>query len=138
MIYVHHALEAIPANLNRVALLSDRHTLGKRRWRGVAADGREFSFVLEEPLVHGAVFHATRTAFYVLLQEPERIIEVPLGAAANAARVAWLIGSHHFPIEVKNGTIRVADSASVRRLFVREHISFKERKAVFQPLKAGE
>jgi len=138
MIHVHHVLEAIPANLTRVPLAVDRHTLAKRRWRGVAADGREFSFVLEEPLVHGAVFHASKTSFYVLLQEPERIVEVPLGSAANATRVAWLFGSHHFPIEVKNGTIRVADSAAVRKLFVREHISFKERKGVFQPIKAGE
>ncbi len=138
MISVHHALLEIPVNLNRVALIADRHTITKRRWRGVAADGREFNFILDEPLVHGAVFHATKSVFYVLLQEPERIVEVPLGSAVNAARVAWLIGGHHFPIEVRNGTIRVADAATVRRLFAREHISFKERKAVFHPLKAGE
>jgi len=138
MIYVHQALDAIPVNLKRVALSADRHTVAKRRWRGVAADGREFSFVLDEPLVHGAVFHATKTDFYVLIQEPERIVEIPLGTPSNAARVAWLIGSHHLPLEVRNGTIRVADSAAVRKLFLREHISFKQRKAVFHPLKVGE
>ena len=138
MIHVHHALAAIPANLTRVPLAADRHTLAKKRWRGKAADGHLFNFVLDEPLVHGAVFHASKTSFYVLLQEPERIVEVPAGTVANAARVAWLIGSHHFPIEVKNGGLRVADSPAVRTLLVREHISFKERKAVFQPLKAGE
>jgi urease accessory protein len=138
MTYVHHVIEAIPANLTRVPLGVDRHTLSKRRWRGVAADGRSFSFVLEEPIVHGAVFHASKTSFYVIIQEPERIVEVPLGSPASAARMAWLFGSHHFPVEVKNGTIRLADSAAVRKLFAREHICFKERKAVFQPFKAAE
>jgi len=135
MVNVHHALAVIPAHLTRVALLADRHTVAKKRWRGVAADGKEFNFALEEPLVHGAVFYASKTSFYVLLQEPERIVEIPLHGAAATARIAWLMGGHHFALEIKNGSIRVTDSAAVRRLLAREHISFKERKAVFHPFR---
>jgi len=138
MEFVHHSLAEIPPNLTRVSLVVDRHTLAKRRWRGTAGDGREFGFDLDEPLFHGAVFFADDQSFYVLLQEPERILEVSLTTAAIAARLAWTIGHSHLPIQIKNGSLRVADALATRRLFAREHISFRERKAVFQPLKPGQ
>ncbi len=135
MDFVHHALVQIPLQLTRIPLIVDRRTLAKRRWHAVAGDGREFGFDLAEPLFHGAVFFATKTHFYVLLQEPERILEVSLGNAAAAAKVAWAIGNLRFPLQIKNGTIRVMDDPGIRRLFAREHISFRERKSVFQPIK---
>ncbi len=137
MDFVHHPLAAVPANLVRVPLVVDRHTLAKRRWRGVAEDKHEFGFDLDEPLYHGAIFFASEENFYVLLQEPESILEVTLNQPSVAARIAWIVGHSHFPIQIKNGTLRVADALATRRLFAREHVSFRERKAVFQPLKPG-
>ena len=44
-------------NESEVILLSvDRHTLARKRWRGVASDGSEFGFDLENSLKHGAAF----------------------------------------------------------------------------------
>ncbi len=136
-IVVRHALVQIPANLARVPLGASRHTLAKNRWRGVAANGRSFTFELEEPLVHGAIFHADETAFYVLLQDPEKILEIPLGSPTATARLAWMIGHHHFPVQIKGSTLRLADQPAARRLFALEHVCFRERKSVFQPFRPG-
>ena len=38
----------------KISIPIDRYTLAKRRWRGVAEDGREFGFDLEAPLADGA------------------------------------------------------------------------------------
>ncbi len=41
-------------SLPTVRISADRLTLAKRRWRGIADDGREFGFDLAAPLADGA------------------------------------------------------------------------------------
>ncbi len=125
------------ASLPPVRIPVDRLTLAKRRWRGVAEDGREFGFDLEKPLADGdAAFQAE--SLYVIAQKYEPVLEVALGTdAPTAARLGWLIGNLHFPLEVACATVRVADDPALRQLFEREHIAFVACKRVFHPLSGG-
>ena len=120
---------------SRVSIIVDRREMEKRLWRGVVGDGREFGFDLEHPLRHGLVFFATDTQYYVILQQPEKVLEVDLGDATTAARIGWKIGNLHLPIQVEPGIARVIDDLSVRRMLDREGIAYRETKAVFEPMK---
>ncbi len=124
------------SHLSRVSIVVERQDLAKRRWRGVAGDGHEFGFDLEEPLHHGAVFFVSDASYYVVVQQLEPVLEVALSDPAHSARLGWMIGNLHFPIHVEHGFVRVADDAAIRQLFQREHVHFHEKKALFQPLKA--
>jgi len=136
MDFIRSALPQVPPNLPRVSIVVDRFTLAKRRWRGVAGDGREFGFDLDEPLKHEAAFFASDTAYYIVKQEPERVLEVALANdSARAAQIGWTIGNLHFPMQVEGSLIRVADDPALRQLFEREHVQYEARKAVFLPLK---
>jgi urease accessory protein len=135
---VHDHLHDVSPALPRVPLAVDRLTLARRRWRGTASDGSDFGFDLEHPLVDGDVFHATGAAAYVIEQRAEPVLEVALGMdAPAAARLGWIIGNLHFPLEVDGGLVRVADDPALRQLFEREHVHFHGREAVFRPLGAG-
>ena len=120
--------------LREVTLAADRHTLAKRRWRGVAADGREFGFDLTEPLSHGASIFQTDQARYVIAQTPEPVLAVQLHTPIQAARVAWQVGNLHFPIAIRENTVLVEDDPALRQMFEREHIEFKTVREVFQPM----
>ncbi|MEA3209953.1 MAG: urease accessory protein [Chthoniobacter sp.] len=116
----------------------DRHVLAKRRWRGVAEDGTEFGFDLEAPLADGAPVFQSDSAVYRLAQKYEPVLEVALGADASAAaRLGWIIGNLHFPLEVAGATVRVIDDPALRQLFEREGIVFVSAKRVFHPLGGG-
>lgn len=119
-----------PAGGANVKLPVDRLTLAKRRWRGVAEDGREFGFDLDAPLEDGESF----ASHYVIAQMPEAILEL---RADQPARLGWLLGNLHFPIEIDGGTIRVADDAAVRRMLERERVPFTATARVFRPLGGG-
>jgi urease accessory protein len=139
MDFIRHALHFSASEfpqLARVSIVVERVDLAKRRWRGVAGDGREFGFDLDAPLWHGAVFYVTDSVYYCILQQPERVLEVGFTDPTAAARLGWTIGSLHFPMEVEHGTIRVADDIALRQLFEREQIHYREGRAVFQPMKA--
>jgi urease accessory protein len=113
-------------------------TLAKRRWRGVAEDGQEFGFDLENPLQDNAAVFQSATAVYILSQKYEPVLEVALGAdSPTAARLGWLIGNLHFTIEVAGPTVRVIDDPAVRQLFEREGIAYVPCKRVFHPLSGG-
>lgn len=115
----------------------DRLTLAKRRWRGVAEDGREFGFDLEKPLADGAVVFKAES-LYVIAQKYEPVLEVSLASdAPGAAKMGWMIGNLHFPLEVAGSVVRVADDPALRQLFEREHIAFVACKRVFHPLSGG-
>ncbi len=120
--------------LARVALRVDRLTLRKRRWRGEAADGTEFGFDLAEPLADGDVFFQSAEARYQLQQEPEPVLAITLGAAADAARLGWNIGNLHFQIAVAADTIQVPDDPALRQMLAREGIEHRAVLAVFRPL----
>ena len=131
---IHHALPHAPAGLPRVALTVDRHTAAKTRWRGTAADGREFGFDLHHPLAPGDVFFASDTAAYVLAQQPEPVLELDLSAdPAEAARLGWSIGNLHLPAQVDGAVLRLADDPGVRRALERLHLAPRVAVAVFTP-----
>jgi urease accessory protein len=124
-----------------ISLPVDRQTLAKRRWRGVAEDGREFGFDLEHALSDGDVYFEGDAARYVIAQKPEPVLEVSMSeselSAAAFARIGWSIGNLHFQIEITSDVIRVADDSALRQLFERELIPFVETVTVFHPLGGG-
>ena len=84
----------------------------------------------------GAAFLCAR--LYVISQKYEPVLEVGLDAdASTAARLGWLIGNLHFPLEVAGSIVRVADDPALRQLFAREHIAFTACMRVFHPLGGG-
>ena len=118
-----------------VFLLADRATLAKRRWRGVAQDGREFGFDLDHPLTDGAVFHRESGKSYVISQAPESVLEVELGSdPGRAAVISWQIGNLHFPVEITDQVIRCADDPAIRLLLSRERVPWRARVATFRPI----
>jgi urease accessory protein len=120
----------------------ERLTLAKRRWRGVAEDGREFGFDLEKPLIDGAAVFQSEKAVYVLAQKYEPVLEVRMAECGmrnggDAARLGWMIGNLHFQIEIADDIVRVVDDPAVRQLFEREGIAYTVCKRVFHPLSGG-
>ena len=132
---IHGELMAATAAKPRISLDADRMTLAKRRWRGVAQDGREFGFDLPHPLTDGAAFFETDECLYIVVQQPETLFEIKPGAPHEAARIGWMIGNLHFPIEIDGDILRVPEDAAVRQLFEREHIHFHTVRKIFRPLK---
>ena len=126
------------ASLSAVRISVERLTLAKRRWRGLAEDGADFGFDLETPLADGACVFQNERAAYFVAQKYEPVLEVALGADAPAsARLGWIIGNLHFPLEVAGAIVRVADDSALRQLFERERIAFVACKRVFHPLSGG-
>ena len=135
---VHHHLHLHDDQRPLVPLWVDRATLAKRRWRGTAEDGKEFGFDLDYPLADGDAVVATDSAVYVVRQTDEAVITIPLGLApAQAARLGWLLGNLHFPIQVMEREVRVPDDPAVRQMLEREHLPFTPASAVFCPLGGG-
>lgn len=135
---IHDHLPSQNSALQKVALLAERGTLAKRRWRGRAEDGTEFGFDLAHALADGDAFFASEHAVYFLKQLPEPVLEVELGADAPAcARLGWIIGNLHFKIAIEGPLVRVVDDPAIRQLLDREHIAFKACHAVFHPLSGG-
>ena len=129
---------AAPNGAPRIALSVDRLTLAKRRWRCVAEDGAEFGFDLDEPLADGVAFYATDEACYVIAQRPENVLEIALDQSAEAAaRLGWMLGNLHFPIEITDRTIRLADDPAARQMLDREGVKFAASLRAFHPIKSG-
>jgi len=120
-----------------VSLRADRHTLAKRRWRGRAADGREFGFDLDAPLAHDACFFIDDKTRYLIEQLPEPVLEIAIATPEDAARLGWQIGNLHLVVQVLPAALRVADDPAAAQLLARENIAFQRRVAVFQPLGRG-
>ena len=124
-------------SLQTLLLPVDRQTLSKRRWHRAAEDGREFGFDLAEPLHDGAPFFKTDSAIYLIAQQPEPVLEIPLCTPADSARLGWLIGNLHFSLEVTADLIRVSDDPALRQMLDREHIHFSAASQVFHPARQG-
>jgi len=118
-------------------LVASRATLAKRRWRGVAEDGREFGFDLDEPINPGAHFFAVGDTYYVIEQAPEEVLEIPVSTVEQAARIGWSLGNLHFGVEVLPHAVRVQEDPAVLQLLAREDIAFQRVTCVFLPLSAG-
>jgi len=135
---IQHALAGWNQQFPVLCVPVERLVLTKRRWRGVAEDGREFGFDLEAPLADGAPVFQSDAAVYILAQKYEPVLEIALGAdALSAAQLGWMIGNLHFAIEVVGGIVRVVDDPAVRQLFEREGIAATACKRVFHPLSGG-
>jgi urease accessory protein len=132
---IRSAIEEKPSDDEQIVVLTaDRATLGKRRWRGVADDGREFGFDLDEVLSHGTVFFREAGKCYVIAQAAEPVLTIEFGQdSMRAAALAWQIGNLHFPIEVTKSTICCADDPAIRQMLQREQIAWRQATAVFHP-----
>ena len=123
--------------LSIIALAADRYTLAKRRWRGKAADGREFGFDLEHPLRHGDIIFQKEGKSYVMAQTAEPVLRIALTDTAQAARVSWQIGNMHFPVEVRDNALFVEDHPILRQTLERGGIVCIHARTIFQPAAAG-
>jgi urease accessory protein len=123
--------------LTQIPLEIHRATLAKRRWRGVAGDGKEFGFDLDRPMDHGHYFFYESDTSYYLKQLPEEVIEIPVTTVEQAAHIAWNLGNLHFGVQVSTGAVRVAEDPAVLQLLSREKITFQKVRCIFLPLSAG-
>lgn len=139
MIIVKEKLKGLDgADAVRVSLKVDRFKLLKRRWRGEADDGADFGFELDEPLSHGDLVHCTTASCYVIEQKPETVLEVDFSDnLLMGLHVAWSIGNLHMPMQSLSSGVRVADDPAVRQLFAHLDVRFKEKNAVFQPIRSS-
>jgi len=136
MVIIRGGLTLDAGDFSPVRLFVERATLSKRRWRGVAEDGREFGFDLEKQLGDGAVFFREGESVYAISQKAEAVLQIWLGDAKDAARAGWMIGNLHFPIEVSEGAAFTVEDAAVLALFEREGIPFERVERVFRPVSA--
>jgi urease accessory protein len=131
---VHASLSSFDPALPEVAVRADRQKLSKRLWRATAEDGAEFGFEVETPLRHGDVVWAGDKARYVVRQEPEPVLEIPLDVKADAAAViGWAVGNLHFAIEAQAARLLAPDDPGLRQALDRMHIHYHEGVEVFQP-----
>jgi urease accessory protein len=137
LIIIQHLPHLHGAAAREVKLRADRATLAKRRWRGIADDGREFGFDLPAPLTHGAAFFAHDDLRYVAHQRPETVLEIPVADRDEAAHLAWNLGNLHFGIEILPHAIRAPDDPAIRQFLDRENLAFAPVSAVFLPLSGG-
>ena len=131
---IRHSLDSPQNAAERVPIPVDRLTLAKRRWRGVADDGREFGFDLEQPLHDGEVVWRSADLCYVIAQKAEPLVVIRLGdSPGEAARRGWLFGNLHFPIALEGEQVLVPDDPAVRQLLAREGIAFEIEARTFRP-----
>ncbi|MFA6963029.1 MAG: urease accessory protein UreE [Opitutaceae bacterium] len=134
MILVSAPLVQPALSLPVVELRVERRMLIKRLWRGVAADGVEFGFELAAPLKHGDAFHQTDHARYVIVQEPEPVLEVLIGElpASATAGIGWAVGNLHLEFSSEANRLLTPDEPAARQLFARIQIDYTPTVAVFR------
>jgi len=122
---------ALPVVELRVA----RRTLAKRLWRGTASDGVEFGFELSSPLKPGDTFHQTMAVRYVIAQEPEPVLEIPLGdlPPSATAGIGWAVGNLHLEFSSEATRLLTPDEPAARQLFARIQVAYTPTTAVFRP-----
>ncbi|MEZ7843686.1 MAG: urease accessory protein UreE [Opitutales bacterium] len=120
-----------------IAVSVDRHKLARRRWRGVAADGTDFGFDLNESLNHGDCIYETDTKSYVIEQTAEDCFLIALKGAQQAAWIGWMVGNLHFKASFSDEGVLVQDDLAVEQMLDREHIHYDRVQRVFQPAKQG-
>jgi urease accessory protein len=121
---------------SQIVLHAERRQFLKRRWRGIADDGTEFGFDLDERLIDGCVIHHREGIDYIVRQMPETVYRIPFETAAQAALVAWKTGNLHMPAQISDDAILVLHDDAMRNLIQREGWSFTEPEVLFTPMKA--
>lgn len=121
---------------HRIVLQAERRNFLKRRWRGIADDGTEFGFDLEERLTDGCVIHRRDGSDYIVRQTPEVVFRIPLETPAQAALVAWKTGNLHMPAQIGDDAILILHDDAMRQLIEREGWSYTEPEVIFTPMKA--
>lgn len=118
-----------------IALRTDRRTLAKRLWRGVAADGVEFGFQLSKPLQPGDTVYQTETARYEIVQEPEPVLEIPLAGLPPSATagIGWAVGNLHLEFSSEATRLLTPDEPAARKLLDRIQIPYTPVAATFRP-----
>lgn len=124
----------LPAE-RQVVLAAERRQFFKRRWRGIAQDGTEFGFDLENRLVDGGVIFHCDGIDYIVRQLAEKVYEVPLHSPAFAALVAWKVGNLHLPAQILDHAIRVLHDEAMTQLLEREGWPHTEPEVLFTPMK---
>jgi len=119
----------------QITVPAERRQFLKRRWRGLAADGVEFGFDLEQRLPHGAVIFQTPENDYIVLQQAEPVYVMQPASPDQAALIGWMIGNLHLPVEITGGKIRALHDPAVRQLLERERWPYTEETVIFQPLR---
>ena len=136
MLHIVFAPACFPdSRLPIIELRVDRRTLAKRLWRGVAADGAEFGFQLGKPLQPGDTFHQTATVRYVIEQEPEPVLEIPLAGLPSSATagIGWAVGNLHLEFSSEADRLLAPDEPAARRLLERIQVDYTPTLAVFRP-----
>lgn len=125
----------LPAD-KQVVLAAERRQFLKRRWRGLAEDGVEFGFDLENRLTDGCVIFQQDGKDYIVRQLPEKVYELPLDSPDQAALVAWKVGNLHLPAQILPDAIRVLHDEAMTQLLQREGWAFTEPEVLFTPMKS--
>ena len=134
---ITQALPQVPADLESIAVTVDRHKLARRRWRGVAADGMDFGFDVNEALSHGDCIHVTDTSAYLIEQSAEDCFLIALKEPKEAAWIGWMVGNLHFKAAFSGAGVLVQDDLAVEQMLDREQIHYHRVKRIFQPSKQG-
>jgi urease accessory protein len=131
---VHVPVDSPNLRLREVAVLAERLTLAKRRWRGKAEDGVEFGFELEAPLKHGDVVFETDDARYRIRQQEEPVVEISLELAPSAAAgIGWAVGNLHLELSAEATRLLASDSPAIRQLLDRLKVPYLATTAIFRP-----
>ncbi|MFL2847549.1 MAG: urease accessory protein UreE [Coraliomargaritaceae bacterium] len=120
-----------------IQLFVERHTLARKRWRGVASDGIEFGFDLKSSLKHGDVFFEKEGKLYAIEQTEEPCFLIQLDAPKVSAWLGWMVGNLHFKAEFTEEGMLVQDDLAVRQMLERESIDFALVNRIFQPCTQG-
>jgi len=131
---VRAALASSDTSLRTIALRVDRIALAKRRWRGVAEDGADFGFELDQPLKHGDVVFQSASARYMIDQQPEPVVEISLDLAPSAAAgIGWAVGNLHLELQSEATRLLAPDEPAVRQLLDRLKVPLRPTTAIFRP-----
>ncbi len=131
---VHKPLPVADSTLPAVGIFADRRRLAKRLWRAAAEDGAEFGFELSSPLRDGDCVFVSASARYLIRQEPEPVLVIPLPGAPDAAAITgWAVGNLHFPIEAQPARLLAPDDSALRQSLERMGIAYSPSEEVFCP-----
>jgi len=111
----------------------NRHTLYKRRWRATAEDGTELAVNLEGPVTHGTYLDAGQGRIFLIAQEPEDVLVIPLpNKTEMAAKIGWYLGNQHLPVEIRETEIILEHLATLAASLDRIGIPYTLRTDVFR------
>ncbi len=120
----------------QITLAVERRQFLKRRWRGIADDGTEFGFDLENRLTDGCVIFQQDGNDYIVRQLPETVYQVVCGSPAQAALVGWKVGNLHLPAQIVENAVWVLHDEAMAQLLEREGWEYSEPEVLFTPMKA--